>query len=648
VVREGRLWLLIFAASLGPAAVWAGLSERAPSEGPIPEPIEDAASSREPAGAGGSPAVRAPAAPPVGFEALDAALVRACSMDAGEAKAGRALLDAAAPAARRAWVERQRGGLDPEIAAALSYLDDARRRACRPDDRASLLPTAYAPVLARRAKRHAEFLLMHHDLGWPAVHTEPPELIGASPEGDAAGRHSVIAYGCPTIREAIDGFLTTWFHRLPLLQGAVAVGWGSCAEIQVLDFGTLVEALPGGRDVRWPADGAQDVPLRFASKGESPEPVPGVFDPLLGYPITLQVGNTALLRDATASLEVRRGTTWTDVPAFLSTPRRSLQPKCRPPDAICLLPRRALDPGAEHRVTVVGTGDAVWTWNFRTLDATADVEGLLSMLRTPGRERLIARDQLRALDPRWHAALPALRMPPGLDAIGYGITVDAEDRIRGSRRRIDGRSMDDHLWDYGHGGREAKQRAVGAARKYLLEVRRRCADPAAYAEDGTDAARALRLLNEALDARDAAVREAAIGGLAESGTRHPGYEFRLAGRLDDDAALVRSAALRALADLDRLEEGTKIACLRRTRDDDDDVRWEAGLCLAKFEVRWDGVVQALARGAESFRTERRLRAAEALLPYRDQADGREALERLAREDPSEKVRARALGVLRAP
>ena len=70
--------------------------------------------------------------------------------------------------------------------------------------------------------------------------------------------------------------------------------------------------------------------------------------------------------------------------------------------------------------------------------------------------------------------------------------------------------------------------------------------------------------------------------------------------------------------------------------------------MSKFESHWTGVVQALARGAESFRTERRLRAADALRPYRDEAEGREALERMSLEDPSEAVRARALQALRAP
>src|SRR5205814_4665187 len=105
----------------------------------------------------------------------------------------------------------------------------------------------------------------------------------------------------------------------------------------------------------------------------------------------------------------------------------------------------------------------------------------------------------------------------------------------------------DLVWTVRTARDERRLVALDHAGEFLARVADRWSDPGDLASESQDAANALKLLVDALDARDASVREAAIDALAASGTRYPGYEFRLAARLDDDAARVRAAALRALA-----------------------------------------------------------------------------------------------------
>jgi uncharacterized protein YkwD len=135
--------------------------------------------------------------------------------------------------------------LDPAVEQAetaaffLRRLNDCRRQA-------GLRPVTLDPALSRACLLHARYLACNHE--HPAVqglgvHKEEPSLPGATPEGARAGQAAVIA-SLSHPRDALDGWLATLYHRLPLLDPDLErIGYAqellpSLNWITVLDAGT--------------------------------------------------------------------------------------------------------------------------------------------------------------------------------------------------------------------------------------------------------------------------------------------------------------------------------------------------------------------------------------------------------------------------
>ena len=91
--------------------------------------------------------------------------------------------------------------------------------------------------------KHADYLARHPEqlAAWPDAHEEYPDQEGFDPEGAWAGNHSVIAPGVRDGAEALDGWMSTFYHRLPLLDpGLVRIGYALANHCGVLDAGTFV------------------------------------------------------------------------------------------------------------------------------------------------------------------------------------------------------------------------------------------------------------------------------------------------------------------------------------------------------------------------------------------------------------------------
>src|SRR6185295_11631593 len=92
---------------------------------------------------------------------------------------------------------------------------------------------------------------------WPDAHEEYADQEGFSPEGSRAGLASVIAPGVNGPEQAIDGWMATFYHRLPLLApGLVRIGWGLEKGTAVLDSGDLVAPSETSAWAAWPPAGA--------------------------------------------------------------------------------------------------------------------------------------------------------------------------------------------------------------------------------------------------------------------------------------------------------------------------------------------------------------------------------------------------------
>ncbi len=263
-------------------------------------------------------------------------------------------------------VERMAGASAPGAAGAVSasareaveVLNTIRATAVRgsaTSGSAAVEPVEIEPTLAAGCASHARYLAQNPDQGaaWPAAHEEYVDRPGYSPEGVRAAASSVIAPGVRSAKDAVDGWMATFYHRLPLLDpGLLRIGWGMENGIAVMDSSSMVERSVLPALVVYPPDGGRDIPRRFAP--ELPSPLPGGDQSTWGYPVTVQVfGEWEGLGELTVTLH-EGGADGPQVPCIVSTPSAPSNPVLAPGGAWCLIPRAHLAPAATYTIRIEG------------------------------------------------------------------------------------------------------------------------------------------------------------------------------------------------------------------------------------------------------------------------------------------------------
>jgi hypothetical protein len=249
-----------------------------------------------------------------------------------------------------------------EAKAALDWLN--RRRA-----ETGLAATDLDEELCGATLLHARYLLRHPDQleKWPDAHEEFPDREGFSAEGAWAGGHSVIMPGTRAPGEAVDGWIGTFYHRLPLLEpGLLLIGFACEKGVALLDAGSLCAPPELQETVLWPPDGARDVPVAFVP--ELPNPVPGENQSAFGYPVTLQtwLGTSDIGQRATLTLH-EGGETGAEVPCHLSSPDAPTNPDLAPRNAWCLIPKHHLKAATRYTVVAeIAVDGGRKTWSFTT------------------------------------------------------------------------------------------------------------------------------------------------------------------------------------------------------------------------------------------------------------------------------------------
>ncbi len=270
-------------------------------------------------------------------------------------------------------VQRLRGsvsdtyGLSAEERALVIYLDGLRRAAIAVTKH--LQPVGLDPETSRGCALHARYLIQNRAqlAAWPDAHEEWPDKPGFDPAGSWAGLHSVIAPGCATWRNAIDGWMGTFYHRLPLLDpGLIRIGWGMEDDVAVLDATSMVGWFGWQAVVTWPPRDGKDVGRHFAP--ELPNPVPGADQSAWGYPVTVQL---FMAHDSPIELEMSlfagSGTKGEPIDAYFLSPQEPANPELVPESAYCLIPKQALAGNATYTVRVRGIPDqGELIWSFRT------------------------------------------------------------------------------------------------------------------------------------------------------------------------------------------------------------------------------------------------------------------------------------------
>jgi hypothetical protein len=219
--------------------------------------------------------------------------------------------------------------------------------------------------LSDGCRAHAQYLGVHPKqmAAWPDAHEEYPDQDGFSAAGCRAGLSSVIVGpGVGTPADAVDGWMATFYHRLPLIDpGLVRIGWALEKGVAVLDSGSLVAPCEDTRYVTWPHADSKDVPRRFP--GELPNPVPGADQSQWGYPVTIQFFQFEPQPDVQMRLYVgKRG--GVEVPCHYSTPQKPTNTDLAPAGAFCLIPKTPLAANTTYAVAVDGwpkdAGGADW------------------------------------------------------------------------------------------------------------------------------------------------------------------------------------------------------------------------------------------------------------------------------------------------
>jgi hypothetical protein len=201
------------------------------------------------------------------------------------------------------------------------------------------------------------------------MHKEDPNLPGYTKEGAKAGAAAVI-YPAGDAATAIDGWMATLFHRIPMLDpqlGRIGIGFakgGPYGGFLVVDTIQGRDGKPAAKPVLYPADGQENVPLKFTR--ELPDPLPEKGKEA-GYPITAGFPLNVPVKDVTGSLRTADGT---EVEVWLSTPEKPAKDqKNFQRNTVCLIPQAPLAPATTYTVSLQGkVSQKAWSqkWTFTT------------------------------------------------------------------------------------------------------------------------------------------------------------------------------------------------------------------------------------------------------------------------------------------
>jgi hypothetical protein len=277
-------------------------------------------------------------------------------------------------------------GILPPAGDWLAYVNYHRALACLP-------PLTENAGWSDGALKHSRYMVKNDFIG----HTEDSNNPWYTPEGSQAaanGNVMVSSSTATTDEQAIDLWMRGPFHAVGIIDPQlVATGFGSYRE----DIGTwkmgatldvirgLTTTVPGSVafPVKWPGDGTT-VHLRSYNGGESPNPLthPGCagYATPTGLPLILQLGHGSLTPNVTNTSFMQGGTPlehcWFDETNY-TNPDSSLQSTGRAVlaarDAIVLIPRNPLTPGATYTVAITASGET-HTWSFSVSSAAQSLD----------------------------------------------------------------------------------------------------------------------------------------------------------------------------------------------------------------------------------------------------------------------------------
>ncbi len=270
----------------------------------------------------------------------------------------------------------------PEVTNWLTYLNSYRAMAGLPG-------VTENPAWSDGDWKHSRYCVKNDYIG----HSEDPTNDWYTPEGaEAAANGNVMVSSSTSATDnyAIDLWMQGPFHALGILDPHLAqVGFGSYREAgHVWGMAATLDVLRGqgtvppyvAFPVMWPANG-KTVGLRSYGGSESPDPLTSCagYSAPSGLPIILQLGSGSVTPSVSAH-SFMQGSTNLDHCIFDETnyynPNSGSQDLGRSVlnsrDAIVLIPRSPLTPGASYTVSITSNG-ATYGWTF-TVSSAAQAE----------------------------------------------------------------------------------------------------------------------------------------------------------------------------------------------------------------------------------------------------------------------------------
>jgi uncharacterized protein YkwD len=236
-----------------------------------------------------------------------------------------------------------------------------------------LLPVTLDAKLSKGCMEHARYMLLNKDadaLVGLNAHHQRPNLRGASAAGAACGKAADLFFGVSGLDVAVDGWMSTLYHRRPILTPTlerIGVGYAKLRDGSYMAALMFVDSSSADVSAKWPvaypADKQGDVPLEFGD--EVPNPVPG--GARAGYPITIQFPPFDKVTGVRATLVDGRGK---DVAFYLSDPEHPATTLMGQYGVVCLIPKLPLRPESHYEVRVDATWNGkagTWRWSFTTL-----------------------------------------------------------------------------------------------------------------------------------------------------------------------------------------------------------------------------------------------------------------------------------------
>lgn len=139
------------------------------------------------------------------------------------------------------------------------------------------------PALSAGCARHLDYLTqLSAEVGSPQLaHEEDLSKSYASAEGNEAGINSVLSIGEGEIADAIDGWMETLYHRLPLIHpGLTVIGVAVSGRYSCLQYRPGTDgSVDAPHEIFWPPADIEETSRTF---GGAESPCPTVDDPLAG------------------------------------------------------------------------------------------------------------------------------------------------------------------------------------------------------------------------------------------------------------------------------------------------------------------------------------------------------------------------------